>query len=185
MKKYALILVFAIFALWACQEATNSSPDAAATATESVPNGAGQSAVQDETSKPDIVKVASANADFSTLVAAVKAADLVNSLSNAGPFTVFAPTNAAFEKLPKGTVDELLKPEKKNDLSNILEYHTYVGVLSDAMLSDGQTFNMVNGKNVSIHIKDGKKFVNDAMIAATVPASNGVIYVIDGVLIPK
>ena len=107
MKKYALILVFAISALWACQEATNSSPDAAATPTESVPNGAGQSAVQDETSKPDIVKVASANADFSTLVAAVKAADLVNSLSNAGPFTVFAPTNAAFEKLPKGTVDEI------------------------------------------------------------------------------
>ena len=116
----------------------------------------------------------------------MKAADLVNSLSNAGPFTVFAPTNAAFDLLPKGTVEGLLVPEKKNDLSNILEYHTYVGVLSDAILTDGQTFNMVNGKNITITVKDGKKYVNgDALITAAIPASNGMIYVIDHVLLPK
>ena len=187
MKKIVFLFLFALMGMWSCQPAANTNTTAsdATTATEPAAVGAGQAAVVDETSKPDIVKVAASNPDFSTLVTAVKAADLVNSLSNAGPFTVFAPTNAAFEKLPAGTVEGLLKPEKKADLSNILEYHTYVGVLSDAMLTDGQTFNMVNGKNVTIAIKDGKKYVNDAMITATVPASNGVIHVIDQVMVPK
>ena len=85
--------------------------------------------VKDDVSNPNIVQVAVQSKDHTTLVAAVKAAGLVDALSNAGPFTVFAPTNAAFDKLPAGTVEGLLKPEKKDALTDILGYHTYVGVL--------------------------------------------------------
>jgi uncharacterized surface protein with fasciclin (FAS1) repeats len=117
--------------------------------------------------------------------AAVKAAELVDALSNAGPFTVFAPTNAAFEKLPAGTVDELLKPEKKADLKNILEYHTYVGVLKAEYMQDGQEFEQVNGGKVKITKKDNKLFVNGSEVVASIVTSNGIIHVINDVLLPK
>jgi uncharacterized surface protein with fasciclin (FAS1) repeats len=106
-------------------------------------------------------------------------------LSNAGPFTVFAPTNAAFEKLPAGTVDGLLKPEKKDDLTDILQYHVSVGVFKEDMLQDGQSIGQVNGGNITISKKDGKLMINGvANVIATVPASNGIVYVIDAVLLP-
>jgi uncharacterized surface protein with fasciclin (FAS1) repeats len=145
----------------------------------------GQSGVKDETSNPNIVQVASGSKDHTTLVTAVKAANLVDALSNAGPFTVFAPTNAAFDKLPAGTVEGLLKPEKLSDLTGILEYHTYVGVLKTEYMQDGQQFEMVNGGKVQISKKDGKVYVNGAEITATIPTSNGVIHVINEVLLPK
>ena len=106
-------------------------------------------------------------------------------LSNAGPFTVFAPTNAAFDKLPAGTVEGLLKPEKKADLQDILQYHVAVAVYKPEMLQDGQVINMANGGNVTIGVKDGKITVNGANVVATIPASNGIIHVIDAVLLPK
>ncbi|CAF3497718.1 unnamed protein product [Rotaria sp. Silwood2] len=147
--------------------------------------GAGQSAVQDDVSQKNVVQIAAGSKDHSTLVAAVKAAELVDVLSNAGPFTVFAPTNAAFDKLPAGTVDGLLKAEKKNDLADILQYHVYVGSLSAESLQDGQTLGMVNGGTVKITKKDGKIVLNGtATIVASIPASNGIIHVIDGVLLP-
>jgi uncharacterized surface protein with fasciclin (FAS1) repeats len=114
----------------------------------------------------------------------VKAAALVDVLSNAGPFTVFAPTNTAFDKLPAGTVEGLLKPENKAALSNILEYHVSVGVYKLENLKDGQKLNQVNLDNVIIGIKDGKYTINGANILGTVPASNGIVYVIDAVLLP-
>lgn len=123
--------------------------------------------------------------DHTTLVAAVKAAELVDALSNAGPFTVFAPTNAAFDKLPKGTVEGLLKPEKKADLQNVLGYHTYVGSLKTDYMNDGQEFDMVFGGKVKITKKDGKTFVNGSEILASIPTSNGMIHVINDVLLPK
>ena len=145
-----------------------------------------QSGVQDETSTPDIVKIAVGSKDHTTLVEAVKAADLVNALTNAGPFTVFAPTNAAFEKLPKGTVEGLLKPDQKDALANILQYHVFVGVLNADQLKDGQVINMVNGGNVNITTPNGKPIINGkANIVASIPASNGIIHVIDEVLIPE
>ena len=144
----------------------------------------GQEAVNDDVSQPNVVKVAVNSKDHSTLVTAVKAADLVNALSNNGPFTVFAPTNAAFDALPAGTVDDLLKPEKKEDLANILQYHVFVGVLNLDQLQDGQVLGMVNGSNATIHIKDGKYRIGDANIVASVPASNGIVHVIDKVLLP-
>ncbi len=134
---------------------------------------------------PNIVGVADANADFSTLVAAVKAANLVETLSGEGPFTVFAPTNAAFDKLPKGTVDDLLKPENKEKLTNILGYHTYVGSLKTEYMQDGQEFDMVFGGKVKITKKGDKTFVNGSEIVASIPTSNGIIHVIGDVLLPK
>lgn len=147
--------------------------------------GAGQSAVQDDVSNPNIVQVASGSKDHTTLVAAVKAAELVDVLSNAGPFTVFAPTNAAFEELPAGTVEGLLEPSKKEALADILQYHVYVGVYKIENLETEQTLGQVNGGNIKLTKKGEDVYVNDvAKIVATVPTSNGVIYVIDKVLLP-
>ncbi len=154
--------------------------------TEVTTNKVGQSGVQDNESAKNIVQVASGSKDHTTLVAAVKAAELVDVLSNAGPFTVFAPTNEAFNKLPAGTVEGLLKPEKKEALQNILQYHVVVGVMQADALQDGQTIGMVNGGNITISKKDGKILINGtASILASIPTSNGVIHVIDAVLLPK
>ncbi len=163
----------------------NESNTTSATTENQTENKTGQSDVKDETSSPNIVQTAVGSKDHSTLVTAVKAADLVDALSNAGPFTVFAPTNAAFDKLPKGTVEGLLKPEKKADLANILGYHTYVGSLKIEYMNDGQEFDMVYGGKVKITKKDTKTFVNGSEIVATIPTSNGIIHVIGDVLLPK
>lgn len=141
--------------------------------------------MQDNLSQKDVVKVAVSSPDHTTLVTAVKAAELVDALSNAGPFTVFAPTNAAFAKLPAGTVEGLLKPDKKEALQDILQYHVAVAVYKTEMLQDGQSISMANGGNVKIGVKDGKYTVNGANIIASVPASNGIVHVIDGVLLPN
>jgi uncharacterized surface protein with fasciclin (FAS1) repeats len=163
----------------------NNESTNATTTDNQTENKTGQSGVKDETSSPNIVQTAVGSKDHTTLVTAVKAADLVDALSNAGPFTVFAPTNAAFDKLPKGTVEGLLKPEKKADLANILGYHTYVGSLKIEYMNDGQEFDMVYGGKVKITKKDTKTFVNGSEIVATIPTSNGIIHVIGDVLLPK
>jgi uncharacterized surface protein with fasciclin (FAS1) repeats len=179
--KYFSFMAAALLSLTiACNSTEQSSTTAEAAATDA----AGQSAVQDNDSQKDIVKVAIGSKDHTTLVAALKAAEYVDVLSNAGPFTVFAPTNAAFDLLPKGTLDDLVKPENKNTLRDILEYHVYVGVLKDALMGDGMTYGMANGQSLTIGSKDGKMTVNGATIVATVPASNGIIYVVDAVLLP-
>ncbi|MBP6687198.1 MAG: fasciclin domain-containing protein [Lacibacter sp.] len=176
---------FMAAALLSLTVACNSATEQAGTTTDpSAADAAGQSAVQDDDSQKDIVKVAIGSKDHTTLVAALKAAEYVDVLSNAGPFTVFAPTNAAFDLLPKGTLDDLVKPENKNTLRDILEYHVYVGVIKDALMGDGMKYGMANGQSVTIGNKDGKMTVNGANIIATVPASNGIIYVVDAVLLP-
>ncbi len=162
----------------AADQTANNNPESTTPAT-------GQSGVQDDQSQKDVVKVAVASKDHTTLVAAVKAAEYVDVLSNSGPFTVFAPTNAAFDKLPAGTVEGLLKPEKKKDLRNILEYHVTTSSLKEKMLKDGMVIGMVNGGKVTVSIKDGKIKINDANVLGIVPASNGMVYVLDGVLLPK
>lgn len=146
---------------------------------------AGPTAVKDDVSEKNIVQIAVDSKDHTTLVTAVKAAGLVESLEGAGPYTVFAPTNAAFAKLPKGTVEGLLKPDKKEALADILEYHTFVGVLKTDLLKDGATFGQANGQNIKVSVKNGKITINDtATIIGTVKGSNGVIHVIDSVLLP-
>ncbi len=133
-----------------------------------------------------VVDIAVGSADHTTLVAAVKAAGLVETLSGAGPFTVFAPTNAAFDKLPKGTVENLLKPEKKADLTSILTYHVVAGNFKAADLKDGQMVKTVNGKELKVTIKDGKVMIDGAVVtAADLSAGNGTVHVIDAVVLPK
>jgi uncharacterized surface protein with fasciclin (FAS1) repeats len=141
-----------------------------------------------DTMNKTVVEIAAGNKDFSTLVAAVKAAGLVETLSGKGPFTVFAPTNAAFAKLPKGTVEELLKPENKAKLTSILTYHVVAGkvMAADAIKLDGKNAKTVNGQEIAIKVMDGKVKINDATVAAAdIVGSNGVIHVIDTVLLPK
>lgn len=187
MTRIIQTLIFMLgFMFFACKPTTSETTTSSqATDVTAAADGVGQSNVKDDASNPNIVQVAIGSKDHTTLVAAVKAGGLVDALSNAGPFTVFAPTNAAFDKLPAGTVEGLLKPEKKADLVNVLEYHTYVGALKPEYFQDGQSYEQVNGKKVNITIKDGKTFVNGSEIIATVPASNGVIHVIGDVLLPK
>jgi uncharacterized surface protein with fasciclin (FAS1) repeats len=176
-------LILATFFMSACNSNnTTSEPTASETTNEP---SVGQSGVVDETSNPNIVQVAVSSKDHTTLVTAVKAAELVDALSNAGPFTVFAPTNAAFEKLPAGTVEGLLAPDKKADLANILGYHTYVGALKTEYMNDGQEFDMVYGGKVLITIKDNKTYVNGSEIVASITTANGIIHVINDVLLPK
>ncbi len=145
------------------------------------------SSVLAQSSNPGtIVDIAAGNKDFSTLVAAVQAAGLVETLSSKGSFTVFAPTNAAFEKLPAGTVETLLKPENKGMLTSILTYHVVPGTLKAAKVVKRTSIKTAQGGILRIVVKDGKVMVNNAQVVATdIVASNGVIHVIDAVLIPK
>merc|ERR1711943_173654 len=134
--------------------------------------------------KKDIVDTAVAAGSFKTLVAAVKAAGLVDTLKGDGPFTVFAPTDEAFSKLPKGTVESLLKPENKKKLQDILTYHVVAAKVPSSKVSAGKVA-MVNKKHAKISIKNGKVMINKANVVKTdVMASNGVIHVIDQVILP-
>jgi len=183
-KPHWYLVLLATGMLFACGGAPGEEGSAPTTPTETAATGGGQSTVKDDLSQKNVVGVAVGSPDHATLVAAVQAAELVDVLSNAGPFTVFAPTNAAFDALPAGTVEGLLKPEKKSDLQDILQYHVSLGVFKSDMLRDGQSLSMVNGGNAKITLKDGKLMINDAVIVASVPASNGIVHVIDKVLLP-
>ena len=166
-----------------CGDQSKPETSASSSAATEAPSG-GQASVQDDQSQKDVVKVAVGSPDHTTLVAAVKAADYVNVLANAGPFTVFAPTNAAFAKLPAGTVETLVKPENKDKLRDILEYHVAVGSYRADMLRDGQSLGMANSGNVKVSVKDGKIMINGvATVVASVPASNGIVHVVDTVIL--
>jgi len=151
-----------------------------------------------EMTEPNIVEVAASNGDFSTLVAAVKAAELVETLASEGPFTVFAPTNDAFAKLPDGTVESLLKPESKDALTGILTYHVVSGKFEAAAVieainkNNGKfTVETVQGGSIDLSLKDGKVMLTDAkggmatVVIADVAASNGVIHALDTVVMPN
>ncbi|MEQ1903070.1 MAG: fasciclin domain-containing protein [Pirellulaceae bacterium] len=132
-----------------------------------------------------MVDTAVGNESFSTLVAAVKAAGLVDTLKGKGPFTVFAPTNEAFAKLPKETLEMLLKPENKDKLTAILTYHVVSGKVMAADVVKLSKAKTVQGQEVKIEVKDGKVMVNNAQVTATdIPCKNGVIHVIDTVILP-
>jgi uncharacterized surface protein with fasciclin (FAS1) repeats len=164
-----------------------------AACTESTPSASPTPAVRPDARQPapppplepdNIVSIASGSKEHTTLVTALQAAEYVKSVANPGPLTVFAPTNAAFAKLPAGTVEGLLKPEQQADLKEIIKYHAAPSVYQTKDLADGQQIGMANGKKVTIHLKDGKVMVNDATITASIRASNGIVHVIDGVLLP-
>lgn len=162
------------------QEAAPAAPEPAAA--EAAP-------AQEATNVPpldenNIVSIALRSDDHTTLVAAIKAADYVTSVAASGPLTVFAPTNEAFAKLPEGTVENLVKPENVEQLRQILQYHVTTSALDKDWLKDGQTLGMANGKKTTVHVDGDTVKINEAVIVASVPASNGMLHVIDTVLLP-
>ena len=133
----------------------------------------------------DIVETAVAAGNFKTLAAALEAADLVGALKGEGPFTVFAPADDAFGKLPAGTVEGLLKPEKKADLQGILKYHVVAGKVMAADVLKISSAETLQGKKLAIEVKDGTVMVDKATVTKTdIECSNGVIHVIDSVVLP-
>ena len=156
-----------------------------AVACEAGPDAARTTAAASDTAGKDIVDTAVAAGKFNTLAAALKAAGLVETLKGDGPFTVFAPTDEAFAKLPAGTVETLLKPENKDKLKAVLTYHVVPGKAMSSDLKDGQSVTTVNGKSATVKLDGGKVMVGDAtVVKPDIAASNGVIHVIDTVLIP-
>ncbi|MBK7963506.1 MAG: fasciclin domain-containing protein [Bdellovibrionales bacterium] len=133
----------------------------------------------------DIVEVAVGSKDHSTLVVALKAAGLVETLTGPGPYTIFAPTNAAFDKLPKGTVETLLKPENKLKLKSILEHHAAAPAYNPSILSDLTDLDMVDGPKLKVAMKDGDVYVDDVKIEAALQTKNGIIYIVNTVLVGK
>lgn len=141
-------------------------------------------------SRPDfagtVAGIAAGSKDHTTLVAAVKAAELLVVLASpGGAYTVFAPTNEAFAKLPPGTVEGLLKPEQKEALQGVLKHHTMVPVRQVAEFKDGEVLNMADGGKLTVAVKDGKVSIDGANILGSVQASNGIVHVVDAVLVPK
>src|SRR5690349_14207488 len=156
---------------------------AGATVAQTPGNGMVQLAA---TSDKNVVDTAAAAGQFKTLTAAINAAGLANTLKGPGPFTVFAPTDEAFAKLPAGTVENLLKPENKDKLRRVLTYHVVPGAVRAADVVKLQSAKAVSGDTITVTVKDGKVHVDNANVTKTdIQASNGVIHVIDAVILPK
>ena len=177
--------------LTSCKENTSSAEASTSTDTESVQveSNKGQAYIDDESATPNALRVALGSEDHTTLVAAVEAAEVQNALVNVGPLTVFAPTNAAFDALPEGTVEDLLKPENKDKLAYILKHHVapsnYPIEMLEKNIKKGRTLYMASGENVEI-TRDGEDIlVGGAKILGTVKVSNGWVHVVDSVILPK
>ena len=178
----AALLVFS-----ACKNETN--PEGTGTlvensATTEATAKVGQAFVKDDESAPNVLQIAIGSPDHSTLVAAVQAAQLENALVNAGPLMVFAPTNAAFEALPPGTVEDLLKPENKEKLAYILKHHVTPGNYSKDFLKKFKKLGQASNESVTVEVKGEDVYVGGAKIVASIPASNGIIHVVDKVILP-
>ena len=176
------ILGLALVALMATGCGQADSAEAAAESFDAASNR-GQAFVVDENSDPNILNIAIGSPDHTTLVAAVQAAEMENILVNAGPLTVFAPTDAAFAELPEGTLDELLKPENKQTLYNIVTSHASPGKFTLELLEDGMDLYQATGHYVKVEVRDDGTYVNGAKILASVPATNGMVHVVDKVFL--
>lgn len=183
-----LLTLFSMVFVEALISGCSSNPPAAATTIQpevvEQSIGGGQASVVDDESEKNILQVALSSEAHTTLVAAVQAASYENALVNAGPFTVFAPTNDAFGLLPEGTVEELVKPENKLKLQDILEYHVYIGNLKTEVLSEGRILGMANGGKLTCGLDGEVVTVNGSKILASIPTSNGIVHVVDKVLLP-
>ncbi|MDX1645852.1 MAG: fasciclin domain-containing protein [Longimicrobiales bacterium] len=162
--------------------ADGDSAEAPADSFEAASNR-GQAFVVDESSDPNILNLAMQSEDHQTLVAAVQAAEMENILVNAGPLTVFAPTDEAFAELPEGTLEELLRPENKQKLYNIVASHASPGNFPLERLQKETQLYQATGHYVDVEVRDDGTYVNGAKILASVPASNGIIHVVDGVFL--
>ncbi|NND94612.1 MAG: fasciclin domain-containing protein [Flavobacteriales bacterium] len=185
MKRLRIMAFASLALLLASSCGTPSSTEASGQATEpTLDKSSGQAFVEDDVSNPNILQIAVKSEPHSTLVAAVQAADLENALVNAGPLMVFAPVNEAFDALPEGTVETLLKPENKDDLANILKYHVTPGNYDKEFLKKFKKLGQANDQSVAIEVKGDDVYVGGAKIVASVKASNGIIHVVDAVMLP-
>ncbi|NND62636.1 MAG: fasciclin domain-containing protein [Flavobacteriaceae bacterium] len=145
----------------------------------------GQAFLKDDESTPNVLDIAIGSPDHTTLVAAVQAAELENSLVNAGPLMVFAPTNEAFDALPEGTVETLLKPENKDQLAHILKHHVTPGNYSKEFLKKFKKLGQASNENIAVEVNGDDVLVGGAKILASVPAGNGIVHVVDKVILPN
>jgi len=179
-----LLSVFFIMLLISCKNEAEQNTTKSSNAESEEPR-TGQAFVTDDESKPTVLHIAIGSKDHSTLVAAVQAAELENSLVNAGPLMVFAPTNDAFAALPEGTVETLLKPENKDQLAHILKHHVTPGNYSKDFLKKFKKLGQASNLNVTVEVKGDDVFVGGAKILASVPAGNGIVHVVDKVIVPE
>ena len=178
--KVTLILSLTIMVLFTCSTGGDNTGDQT---TQKFDKDHNQAGVKDEVSDPNILQIALGSPDHTTLVAGVVATQLENVLVGAGPLTVFAPTNAAFDKLPAGTLEELLKPENKSKLAAIITSHASPGTYTVEGLKDGDQMYMATGHYVDVKVTEEGTFVNGSKILGTVDATNGVVHVIDDVFL--
>lgn len=169
-----------MFVAFGCAPSESPPPQAEAEASGS---NRGQAYVDDESSEANILRIAMSSPDHTTLVAAVQAAELENVLVNAGPLTVFAPTDEAFAALPEGTLEELLKPENKSVLAKIVTSHAAPGKYMGDVLAGETSLYQATGHYVDVEVRDGESYVNGARILGTIEASNGVVHVVDKVFL--
>ena len=190
MKTTNLKLVFGSFLMLllitSCknENKTESTTTPEATSTAADTEDKGQAFIEDDGSTPNVLQIAIGSPDHTTLVAAVQAAELENVLVNAGPLMVFAPTNAAFDALPAGTVENLLKPENKAALANILKHHVTAGNYSKEFLKKFKKIGQANDQNAIIEVKGDDVYVGGSKILASIPAGNGIVHVVDKVILP-
>jgi len=182
-------LFFALALMTLVMSCKNESKEGSSTFTEPNTQGSaaektGQAFIEGDVAKPNCLQIAIGSPDHKTLVAAVQAAQVENALVNVGPLTVFAPTDEAFAALPEGTVENLLKPENKAALANILTYHVTPGNLSTTIISKLKQLGQANNQYVQIEVVNGEPIVGGAKILASVPAGNGIVHIIDKVLLP-
>lgn len=181
-----LLSVFVTVSLLNCKNNKDSQTKELTTTISQEPEEKqGQAFIKDDESTPNVLQIAMGSKDHTTLVAAVQAAELENALVNAGPLMVFAPTNDAFAALPEGTVENLLKPENKDALANILKYHVTPGNYSKDFLKKFKKLGQANNQNVEIEVIGDDVYVGGAKIIASVPAGNGIVHVVDKVILPK
>ena len=177
MKAFSL-MILCVVVIFGCSSDSNSGQ---ISSDQSTPKTHNQAGVKDDVSDPNILQIALGSAAHSTLVAGVQAAQLEHVLVGAGPLTVFAPTNAAFEKLPAGTLESLLKPESKGKLATIITSHASPGTFMGDGLKDGMKLYMATGQYVDVKVTEEGTFVNGSKILGTVDAVNGVVHIIDDV----
>jgi len=187
MKTTIKILFVSIFVLLiaSCNSGTKKEASSnESTTIEQDDKTKGQAFIENDGSTPNVLQIAIGSPDHTTLVAAVQAADLENALVNAGPLMVFAPTNDAFAALPEGTVENLLKPENKNALANILKYHVTPGNYSKDFLKKFKKLGQANNQDVMVEVIGDDVFVGGAKIIGSVKAGNGIVHVVDKVILP-
>jgi uncharacterized surface protein with fasciclin (FAS1) repeats len=185
IKKLCFVIAL-VTLVFSCKNNNENASNASAdnNSSSATTEKTGQAFITDDESTPTVLSIAIGSKDHTTLVAAVQAAELENVLVNAGPLMVFAPTNEAFAALPEGTVEDLLKPENKDALANILKYHVTPGNYSKDFLKKFKKLGQANNGYVQIEVIDGEPFIGGAKILASVPAGNGIVHVIDKVLLP-